>query len=289
MFRISLTGLLMGMATIAAPTFNKDVLPILQKNCQSCHRPGEIGPMSLLTYQEARPWAKAMKAAVVNKKMPPWFADPRFGHFSNERKLTESEMNTLAAWAENGAPEGNAKDKPAPVRFPDGWNIVPNKIFEMRRAVSVPAQGVVDYTYIVIPTGFTEDTWVSAAEVRPGSRSVVHHVIAFVRPPDSQWMKDAKPGEPFIPIVYKRDENGAAIRGQRTGERPSNPDPQRSSVAGNEFLVAYVPGIQPQDFRTGDSAKLIPAGSDIVLQMHYTPNGKPFDDVTRVGLVLAKE
>src|SRR5712691_7948178 len=114
---------LMGMAALAAPaTFNKDVLPILQQNCQACHRPGEVAPMSLLTYTEARPWAKAIKAAVVTQKMPPWFADPKVGHYADERRLSEAEIATLVAWAANGAPEGDAKDKPAPLTFTDGWN-----------------------------------------------------------------------------------------------------------------------------------------------------------------------
>src|SRR5437870_10651703 len=120
----------MGVAAMAATnstvTFNKDVLPILQRNCQACHRPGEVAPMSLLNYTDARPWAKAIKAAVVNKKMPPWFADPNVGHFADERKLSEAEISALVAWADNGAPEGDAKDKPAPLTFPEGWNIKPD-------------------------------------------------------------------------------------------------------------------------------------------------------------------
>lgn len=128
-----LVVLSLGCAVIAAAagseksaTFNKDVLPLLQKNCQSCHRPGEVAPMAFLTYQETRPWAKAMKAAVLSKKMPPWFADAKYGHFQNERTLTEAEIKTLVSWADNGAPEGDAKDKPAPVQFTTGWNIQPD-------------------------------------------------------------------------------------------------------------------------------------------------------------------
>ena len=269
------------------PTFNKDVLPVLQKNCQGCHRPGQIGRMPLLTYRDTRPWAQAIKESVLTKKMPPWFADPHYGHFANERKLTDDEVGTLVRWAENGAPEGAVKDRPAPMEFPaDGWNISPDTIFSAPQPYEVPATGVIEYTYFVIPTGFTKDTWVAAAEVLPGNRKVVHHVIAFVRPPGSDWMKDAKPGEPFVPVVHKRDANGAGIGVER---RSPSADPQRQGVLGSEFLVAYVPGIQPQSFVLGDSAKLIPAGSDIVLQMHYTPNGKAAADVTRVGLVLAKE
>src|ERR1039457_130856 len=214
MTRFSVAGLLLGLSAFAgntssAPTFNRDVLPILQKNCQGCHRDGQIGPMPLLTYQDARPWAKAIKAAVLTNKMPPWFADPRFGHFSNERKLDQGAINSLVSWADNGAPEGNVKDRPAPVSFPtDGWNIKPDMVFSVPQPYQVPAEGIVEYTYFVIPTGFTKDTWVAAAEVLPGNRKIVHHVIAFVRPPQSQWMKDVRPGEPFVPVVHKRDANG---------------------------------------------------------------------------------
>jgi len=295
--RLSLFVLLMSVAAMAADTttalvtFNKHVLPILQDHCQGCHRPNQIAPMSFLTYQDVRPWAKAIKLAVLTKKMPPWFADPSYGHFANERKLTPAEIKTLVTWADAAAPEGDAKDRPAPKEFsPDGWTIKPDLTLAMPKPYSVPAEGVIEYTYIVLPTGFTKDTWVTAAEVLPGNRKVTHHVIAFVRPPGSPWMKDAKPGEPFVPVIHTRDAAGAG-----TGIDPRSPAPppheaQQQGFLGNEFLVAYVPGIQPQTFNlAGNSAKLIPAGSDIVLQMHYTPNGTADTDVTKVGLVLAKE
>jgi len=292
MMRLALAVLwpVLPAAAAAAPsgpvTFNKDVLPILQRNCQGCHRPGQIGPMSFLGYQETRPWAKAIKEAVLTKKMPPWFADPHYGRFSNERKLNQAEIDTIARWAEAGAPEGDAKDRQAPLTFPpDGWNINPDLVLSMAQPYEVAADGVLEYTYFLIPGQFKEDTWVAAAEVLPGSRKVVHHVIAFVRPPGSTWLKEAQPGVPYVPVTHKRDGNGAGVGSTR---RP-NADPQRQGSLGNEFLVAYVPGIQPQSFVLGDSAKLIPAGSDIILQMHYTPNGKADRDVTRVGLVLAKK
>jgi hypothetical protein len=301
MTRIPVAVLLVSMAAMAADisstpvTFNKDVLPILQNNCQTCHRPNQIAPMAFLTYQDVRPWAQAIKAAVLTKKMPPWFADPRYGHFANERALSETEIKTLSRWADTGAMEGNPKDKPAPKEFsPDGWNIKPDVVFAMPKPFNVPADGVIEYTYIVIPSGFTKDTWVTAAEILPGNRQVMHHVIAFVRPPGSQWLKEAKPGEPFVPVIHKRDANGAGIgidpRSADSRGRWRNGEPQQQGALGNEFLVAYVPGIQPQTFNlAGNSAKLIPAGSDIVLQMHYTPNGTPQTDVTKVGLVLAKQ
>src|SRR5579862_3935973 len=157
-------------------TFYGDVLPILQNNCQTCHRPGEIGPMSFLTYESTRPWAKAMKTAVLSKKMPPWFADPQYGHFSNDNRLKDSELRKLVAWVDAGAPAGDPKDAPAPVKWVQGWNIgQPDVVIEMPTSYSVPATGTIDYTYVIVPSGFTKDMWVQAAEVRPGNRSHVHH------------------------------------------------------------------------------------------------------------------
>ena len=126
----------------APVTFKKDVLPVLQRNCQTCHRPGEIGPMPLLTYEGTRPWAKAIKAAVLSKKMPPWFADPQYGHFANDRSLSQADVNTLVTWADTGAIEGDAKDRPAPVQWTEGWNIPkPELVVEMPAEIAVPPRG----------------------------------------------------------------------------------------------------------------------------------------------------
>jgi hypothetical protein len=277
MKRYLVAGWLCGAVAMAADTvtFNKHVLPILQKNCQSCHRPGEIGPSSFLTYESTRPWARAIKNAAVSRKMPPWFADPRYGHFANDRRLSDADINTLAAWADSGAPEGDPKDKPAPVQWTDGWNIKPDLTFEMVKPYTVPDSGTVEYTYFVVPSGLTKDTWVMNAEIRAGNRAVVHHASVHVRPPGSQWMKDARPGEPYVPP--KRD--------------PSIPPPalQANVNVANEWLVGYVPGVHGEYFDlNGQAAKLIPAGSDLVFEMHYTPNGKAAVDQTKVGFVLAK-
>src|SRR5580704_4952711 len=140
--------------TKAGVTFNKDILPILQQHCQSCHRPGEIGPMPLLTYAGTRPWAKSIKTAVVTRKMPPWFADPKYGHFANDRRLSDADVATLAAWVDAGAPEGDAKDQPAPLKWTEGWNIQPDVIVEMPQPYAVPATGVIEYTYFVVPSPF---------------------------------------------------------------------------------------------------------------------------------------
>jgi len=271
-------------------TFNKDVLPVLQKNCQSCHRPGEVAPMSLLTYQEARPWAKAIKAAVLSKKMPPWFADSKYGHFDNERRLTDAEVKTLTAWADNGAPEGNSKDKPAPIAWTEGWNIKPDVVIEMPNAFEVPASGIIEYQYIVVPTHFDHDVWISAAEVRPGNRAVMHHVIVYVRPPGSSYLAEAQPGIPYVPVKFERDANGAAIRRIPQGDELKRAQSFASSQASVELLTAFAPGLQEQHFDSpiADAAKFVPAGSDLVFQLHYTTNGKPASDKTRIGLAFAK-
>jgi len=270
-----------GDASSAPVTFNKDILGILQKNCQSCHRPGEIGPMPLLSYENTRPWAKAIKAAVLSKKMPPWFADPAYGHFVNDRRMSDADIRKIAAWVDAGAPEGEAKDKPAPVTWADGWNIRPDSVFQMPDPFKIPATGTLDYVYIVIPTGFPRDTWVTAAEVRPSNRAIVHHIVAVVRPPGSQWMKDAKP---FVPYIPPDPFGGGSAEGSAN-------DPQSNPVNNSfEFLAGYSPGMQPQRFDMDHSAKLIPAYSDIVLQVHYTPNGKSAtEDQTKIGLEFAKE
>ena len=279
MTRALLACLLLPATALAADaqvTFNKDVLPILQRNCQVCHRPGEIGPMSFLTYETTRPWAKAIKVAVASKKMPPWFADPAFGHFSNERRLTDAEIAILTDWADAGAPEGDAKDKPVPVDFTTGWNIRPDLVFKLPKPYQVPAKGTIEYTYITVSEPFKEDTWVMAGEIRPSLRSNVHHVIANVRPKGSKWMTEAQVGsEPYAPGPSRNEDLIKANGG--------NP-----AVLDNEFLVGYVPGMEAQRFDLDDSAKLIPAGADIVFELHYTTNGTAGEDLTMVGLELAK-
>ncbi|MFY9553429.1 MAG: cytochrome c [Blastocatellia bacterium] len=163
-------------------TFNKDVAPILFKNCVQCHRPGEVAPMSLLTFKEARPWARSIKEKVLTREMPPWHADARFGQFANDRNLGKKEIDTIAAWVDGGANEGDPADLPPAPRFVDGWNIGnPDAVFYIPQEYRVPARGSVDYKYFAVPTNFTRDMWVQAAEIRPGARSVVHHILVWVR------------------------------------------------------------------------------------------------------------
>jgi hypothetical protein len=165
----------------ASPTFHKDVEPIVQAHCQGCHRPGEVAPMALLTYQDVRPWAKAIRAAVASGKMPPWSPDPHYGKFSNDLSLAENDREKILAWVDAGALEGKPAEAPRPRVFPQGWNIPkPDVVFEMPEVFDVPATGAVDYQYIPVATNFTEDKWVQMVEVRPGAAAVVHHAIVVV-------------------------------------------------------------------------------------------------------------
>lgn len=255
-------------AALAAPkpTFYKDVQPVLERNCVSCHRPGEAAPMSFLTYKEVRPYAAAIKMSVSQRRMPPWNADPHVGQFANDRSLSEAEMKTLIDWASTGAAEGNPKEaQPVQRSFAEGWTIgKPDVVIEMPEAFTVPAKGTIDYHYVVLPTNFTKDTWISAAETRPMNRAVNHHIIAFIREPGSKWLKDAVPGKVFVP-------------GKDSGE---------GSASG--FLTGYAPGTVPDQLKPGQG-RLIKAGSDIVFQLHWTANGTEAVDKAKLGLILAKE
>ncbi|MBM3783197.1 MAG: thiol-disulfide isomerase [Acidobacteria bacterium] len=220
--------------------------------------------MSLISYKDARPHAKSIRQAVLTRQMPPWFADAKHGKFMNDRTMTQAEIDTLVAWADSGAAEGNPAEAPKPVQFVQGWNIgTPDLVAEIPRPYSVPASGTIDYTYFVLPLNLKEDTWIQAAEIRPGNREVVHHVIAFIRPPDSKWLRKASYGEPYLP---KQGDGGTNF---------------------SQWVAAYAPGMPPDEMNPGQG-KLVKAGSDVVFQMHYTASGKQALDQTRIGLRFAK-
>lgn len=225
--------------------------------------------MPLLTYREARPWAKAIREAVVTRKMPPWFADPRFGHFANDRSLTQAEIDAIDNWASNGAPEGDARYRPPERVWPQGWNIgSPDAVYEMSKPFDVPPSGAVDYQYVILPTGLEQDKWVQKVEVRPAARDAVHHAVVYIRPPGSAWLSGRPRGVTF--------------------SLPSTPDhrPNPLSFTKSDILLVYTPGNAVDSWPDG-MAKKIPAGSDLVLQMHYTSNGKARRDQTRIGVVFA--
>jgi hypothetical protein len=269
---LALAAFLLGQEPKATPpTFNKDVAPILQKHCQTCHRPGEAAPFPMLTYDQTRPWAASMKLVVAQKRMPPWFADPKYGHFANERSLNADEIRTLVAWVNAGTPKGSEEDMPPPVKsFVEGWGIpTPDVVFQLPKPFSVPASGMVEYQYVIVPTGFTEDKWVQVLELRPTDRAVVHHSIAYLREPGSNYFKDQKPGVFFEAPPPKPDEK------------------TDTSALPSDFLVGYAPGQPPEVLHPGEG-KLIKAGSDIVFEVHYTPNGTATTDQTKLGLIFTK-
>ena len=247
-------------ASAAPPTFAKDVAPILYKNCVECHRPNAMAPMSLVTYDDARPWARAVKQKVVAREMPPWGADPAIGKFSNDVSLKQADIDTIVAWVDGGAPLGDSGQLPPVPAFTDGWTIgKPDLIFKMQRPFTVPADGTVPYTYVTIPTNLKEDVWIRGVELRPTDRRVVHHIIS------SLVEGNGKPADPAPRLTR---------------------DPSRKEIGGG--LGGLVPGRLYGVYDEG-VARRIPAGADIVLQMHYTTIGVPVTDQTEIGVVLSKE
>jgi hypothetical protein len=252
-------------------TFYKNVVPILQNHCQVCHRTGEIAPMPLVTYDDVKPWVAAMKTAVQSKQMPPWFADPRYGKFSNDPSLSNAEIATIVKWADAHAPAGDPKEAPEPPHWAQGWNIPqPDQVFTMPVPVQLPAQGDVEYTYEIVPTHFKEGRWVQMSEVRPTSREHVHHAVVYIRPPESTWLRDAPVGKPF------------------TAADMTDPKSHAEALATtSDMLLVYAPGSEPDRWPEG-MAKYIPAGSDLIFQMHYTTNGTAATDQTAMGMIFAK-
>jgi len=254
------------------PTFYKDVLPILQDHCQACHRPGGIAPMPLVTYQSTKNSGAAIKQAVVSRQMPPWFADPHYGKFSNDSSLTPQQIELISNWVDGGAPAGSLQNAPPLKDWAAGWNIPePQKVVQMPVPVAIPAHGDVEYTYEIVPTGFTEDKWVQFSQILPSSPQYVHHAVVYVRPPNSTWLHAAPVGMPFTPSSFSDPKLRAEAHETTT-----------------DMLLVYAPGSEPDRWPDG-IAKFIPAGSDLVFQMHYTANGTAGTDQTSVGMVFSKQ
>ena len=254
------------------PTFYKDVQPILEQHCQMCHRRGEIAPMPLETYEQAQHWSAGIARMVQSKRMPPWFADPRYGHFANDPSLTAQQIQTLVAWNDAQAPAGNPKDAPPALTWSAGWNIpAPAAVIQMQKAVALPAHGDVEYTYEIVPTKFSQDQWVEMSEVRPSSREHVHHAVVYIRPPGSSWLRNAPIGTPFT-----------------AADMTDEQDRRDANWTTSDILLVYAPGSSPDRWGAG-MAKFVPAGSDLVFQMHYVTNGHQATDRTSIGLVFAKQ
>jgi peroxiredoxin len=228
-------------------TYSQHIAPILQTRCVECHRSGEIAPFALTSYDEVAGWAETIAEVIRDERMPPWHADPKYGRFSNDRRLSDGEKQVVYQWVAAGVPQGDPAHLPAPPQYSDGWqlNQQPDQVVYMRREpYRVPAEGTVSYQYFTADPGFTEDKWLKMAEVRPGNRAVVHHVLVFVKTP-----------------------------GSRFGD-------------GEGYLAAYVPGLRATPLPPG-MAKRIPAGAKLYFQVHYTPIGSVQQDRSMIAMVFA--
>jgi len=301
-------------ASASAPTFSKDVAPIFYANCTSCHRPGEIAPMSLLTYKDARPWGKATAAKVADGTMPPWHADPQYGQFVGERRLTDAQKSTIAKWVAAGAPEGNAADLPAPPAYTDGWNITPDVVLSMQEDYPIPATGEVAYQYMEIPANFAEDRYISDWEIRPGDRRAVHHMLLYLKAPKEVVEAQMKRQQQMMlqrMFASPQAANGGAaaprpvppfdfaccveIPAGQSGGRPLPKEQQKDPgpnyrprpVGMAQGMGGFSPGGSIRHFPEGMGMR-IPAGYSLVFQMHYTTYGQATTDRTKIGLKFAK-
>jgi hypothetical protein len=286
-------------ADLSAVTFTKDIAPILYSKCAECHRPGEAAPFSVLSYKEVRPWARSIKDKVVSHEMPPWHADPHFGQWSNDRRLSNDQIQKIAAWVDHGAAEGNAADLPAAPTFPDGWSIgKPDVVFQIAEETTLDATGPDEYQYFDVPTNFTEDKYIQMAEARPGNRKIVHHIIAFTVPAGSPSLANMNQAQRNMAVnmaltgtPFYRD--GLLIR-MKADEPVYNdatqiPEKLRPFNQVDDFLTAYAPGSNYGVWAPG-TVKKIPKGAIIRFQIHYSKvAGTAEKDRSMIGLVFAKE
>ncbi|MDQ2774411.1 MAG: thiol-disulfide isomerase [Acidobacteriota bacterium] len=303
-FRLFSLGLVVPLVSVVAATaqsgvtFSSDVAPILYQHCVSCHHPNDIAPMSLLTYKEARPWAASIRAAVLMRKMPPWKADPHYGKWSNDPTLTQAEIGTLRSWVDGGAPEGDPKTMPSMPVFSTKW-----KIGKPDAVITIPVQtlqpsGPDEYSYVTVPTDFTEDKWVVAAELRPSNRKVVHHAHVFVVEPQQKTESKAKTKDPAAEygnwlllhkgtLDYMRPDAPVINDGCAVDDNGKFPGIEQNDLT--SLLSSYLPGRGPDVYPEG-TARRIPAGSKINFQIHYSrTTGKIETDASSVGLIFAPE
>ena len=252
--------------------FSKDVWPIIERHCVTCHQPGEIAPMPLTSYAEVRPWANAIREAVLTRKMPPWSAAGETAHdFRNDRSLTEPEIQAFAAWVKEGAPECTPlKSAFQPNTATGGWSLGKPDIVIRVPGFHVPASGLLTYRYLITGDLFPKDVWVRAAEFRIDQKTVVHHINAYARAPESSYLAGYPKGEIVSATIADRGR-------RRDGEKVFDRRLQ---------LIGWEPGYRPMPWLP-NGAKQIRAGSDIVFEMHYSPNGKEVTDYSELGLYLA--
>ena len=260
-------------AAAAGPTFTKDVAPIVFDKCVSCHRPGEVAPMSLLTYEEVRPWAKAIEAKVKSGEMPPWGADPRYGKFSNDRTLTPAQIDTIVAWVKNGAPKGDDADMPKAPALVTGWifGTDPDFVLEMPTEYHVPPEGELNMLNFYAPVPFKEDRFTRQLEWRPGNRAAIHHGVASVG---------------TLPEGSKLDDQGQLFFADGTMENDfaTQSTARRRTNFKFNLVVDYDPGRYAIPAHSDELGLRIPAGTYMRFNLHYQPTGKPETDRSRIGM-----
>ena len=251
-------------ATVGNPvTFNHDIAPIIYRNCSSCHRPGEAAPFALLSYQDVVKKAKTIGKVTQSHLMPPWKAEPASYAYRDERRLTDGEIGMIRAWVEQGTPEGKSSEKIEPPKFASGWTLgEPDLVVEMPAAYHVPAEGPDIYRNIAVPLGLTDDKWITAIDMRPSARAVVHHVLYFA---DGNGHAHEKPQQGTEPGFSGMRAGGASIP-----------------------LGGWAVGAQPHFFPEGLALR-VPKGSDLVVQYHFHPTGKPEEEKSLIGLYFAKK
>jgi peroxiredoxin/mono/diheme cytochrome c family protein len=242
-------------------TYSKQIARIFQQHCVECHRAGRIGPFQMTSYDEVVGWGEMIREVVDQGRMPPWHADAPHGTFQNDLRLSDADKQSIATWVKNGCPQGDPADLPEPKKFVDGWAIgEPDEIIFMRdKPIDVPAEGVIDYYHFTVDPGWKEDKWIMAAEAKPGSPGVVHHILVFVQPPGSG-------------NFTRGGGRGGQGRGGRGG-----------GIGGGNLIAGYAPGMNPMLSTDGTTAMHVKAGSKLIFQLHYTPNGSAQQDRSFAG------
>jgi hypothetical protein len=262
----------------AVPTYSKDVAPIVYDKCTMCHRPGEVAPMTLLSYEDVRPWARVIRNKVVAREMPPWGADPEHSlKMRNDRSLSKEQIETITRWVDGGAPRGSDADLPAPPMFAEGWTAgrEPDVVLEMPIEFSIPAEGELGVQMFYSKVPFAEDRFAETLEIRPGNRAAVHHAGVFVVDlPEGARVVD---GRLVMPDGKLSTDRGAGAAGRADD----------TALPGANKLLSWVPG-RGVDSHRADIGKRIPAGKYINWQLHYNPTGKPEKDRTRLGIWFNK-
>ena len=269
-------------ATKADPTFAEDIAPIVYKNCANCHRPGGLGPFSILDYDTAAAKASKIRGMVASGRMPPWQAAGPRGVFRNDRRLTDQERDLIVRWVSTGAKPGDLKKLPPRPVFPEHWEIgTPDLVVQMPDAYTVPASGTIEYQYFEVPTGITEEKWIQAIEILPGSREVVHHVLVYAKVPPPPGATPAAPQGGARPTpLFIRNRAHAGEERPRTDSAP----PRQLGA----LIATTAPGTNVVEFPAGTALRLRP-GTVLTFQMHYTAHGHEMQDRTSVGFRFAKE